>query len=82
MSLILNRNRTRCSSWLSQSIHVVLVGLVCWTLCHELTAEEKPISILSARIGGHVHPIHMPDQERHAGRGLPGQKRVDVYALN
>ena len=56
MSLVPNRNNTRCSSWLSLFTPVILFSLICSAPCHKLTADEKPISILSARISGHVHP--------------------------
>ena len=56
MDSVPNRNNARCSSWLSLFTHVILFSMICSAPCYKLTATEKPVSILSARIGGHVHP--------------------------
>lgn len=51
----MNRN-WRHSHRLSLSTRAFLCGVTCLSLGNNLEAEWEPVSILAARIGGHVHP--------------------------
>ena len=46
----------RCPPRLSLSPRAICVGIICLTSWNNLPADWEPVSILAARIGGHIHP--------------------------